>query len=153
MTNQRLSLIVGSFVILCLGALNTPRLVLFSSRDFRTRLPLLENPTSFTPLVAPRQIGSPVDERSYSSQLSLVYSGPLHDEPIIGMLYSLDGLLRSDLMFNFPLSGRGCLTAARYLLPGAPVWLAGVSVGRVESVRFSDFGSDETLLVTLHIDQ
>jgi hypothetical protein len=33
------------------------------------------------------------------------------------MIYAVDGLLRSDLLFNFPLSVRGSLAAAKYLLP------------------------------------
>jgi choline dehydrogenase-like flavoprotein len=33
------------------------------------------------------------------------------------MVYSLDGLLRSDLLYEFPLDARGCLSAARFALP------------------------------------
>ena len=46
-------------LILCLGALNTARLVLLSHDDFSTRLPVIENPCSFTPLVSLSRIGMP----------------------------------------------------------------------------------------------
>jgi choline dehydrogenase-like flavoprotein len=36
---------------------------------------------------------------------------------LVGMLYSLEGLLRSDILPEFPLDGRGCLSAARAILP------------------------------------
>lgn len=33
------------------------------------------------------------------------------------MIYGLDGLLRSDILFNFPLTISGSIAAAKYLLP------------------------------------
>jgi phospholipid/cholesterol/gamma-HCH transport system substrate-binding protein len=38
------------------------------------------------------------------------------------------------------------------LLPGAPVWLAGKEVGRVEDIRFEPVGSDHPVLVLMGID-
>lgn len=38
------------------------------------------------------------------------------------------------------------------LLPGAPVWMAGKEVGRVHAVEFTDFGSDQPILVTMRIN-
>jgi choline dehydrogenase-like flavoprotein len=64
-----------------------------------------------------RRVGMPVEKRSFYSQLNLFYKGPLSREPLVAMIYALDGLLRSDLLFNFPLAMRGRLAAARYLLP------------------------------------
>lgn len=108
-------------LILCLGALNTARVVLASAGDRITRLPLLENPCSFTPLVMVRRIGMPLERRSFYAQVNLFYSGPLCDEPLVGMIYGVDGLLRSDMLFQFPLAARGCLAAARYVLPAMAV--------------------------------
>jgi choline dehydrogenase-like flavoprotein len=108
-------------VILCLGALNTARVVLASTGDHLTRLPLLENPCSFTPLVAVRRIGMPLERRSFYAQVNLFYSGPLWKEPLVGMIYGVDGLLRSDMLFEFPFAARGCLAAARYVLPAMAV--------------------------------
>ena len=39
------------------------------------------------------------------------------------------------------------------LLPGAPVWMAGKEVGRVEAVEFTEFGSDQPILITMRIDR
>jgi hypothetical protein len=107
----------GRKLILCLGALNTARLVLRANSDIDSRLPLVETPYRYAPLVSLRRIGMPLEKRSFYSQLNLFYVGPLWPEPLVGMIYAVDGLLRSDFLFNFPLSVRGCLAAARYLLP------------------------------------
>lgn len=104
-------------LIICLGALNTARTVLKSNQDDQTKLPILENPCSFTPLISLRRIGMPLEKRSYSSQLNIFYSGPLWPKPVVGMIYGLDGLLRSDILFNFPLAISGCIATAKYLLP------------------------------------
>jgi choline dehydrogenase-like flavoprotein len=104
-------------LILCLGALNTARLVLHANRDVDSRLPLVETPCLYAPLVSLRRIGMPLEKRSFYSQLNLFYAGPLWPDPLVGMIYAVDGLLRSDLLFKFPLSVRGCLAAAKYLLP------------------------------------
>ncbi len=105
------------YLVLALGALNTPRLVLHSAGDTRARLPIVENPCSFTALLAPDHLGHRLTTSAYSSQLNYVYRGRRHLPPVIGMLYGVEGLLRSDLLFNFPLAMRGCLAAARLALP------------------------------------
>lgn len=104
-------------LILCLGALNTARIVLYSNNDFQTKLPVLENPCSFTSLISPMHIGMPLEKRSYSSQLNVFYIGKLWKDPLIGMIYSLNGILRSDVLFNFPLTVSGSIVAAKYVLP------------------------------------
>ena len=38
------------------------------------------------------------------------------------------------------------------LLPGAPVWMAGKEVGRVRAVEFTDFGSNQPILVSMRIN-
>lgn len=108
-------------LILALGALNTARLVLASEGDTDSRLPILENPCSFAPLVMTSRIGSPLEKRSFYAQLNLFYSGPIWKETVVGMIYGVEGLLRSDLLFQFPFAARGCLAAARYILPATAV--------------------------------
>jgi choline dehydrogenase-like flavoprotein len=104
-------------IVLALGALNTPRLVLHSAGDTAARLPIVENPVSFAPLVGLRLLGQPIATSAYSSQLNFSYQGALHPTPVIGMLYGVDGLLRSDILFKFPLALRGCMAASRLVLP------------------------------------
>jgi choline dehydrogenase-like flavoprotein len=107
----------GRKLILCLGALNTARLVLHANKDTNSRLPLVETPYLYAPLVSLRRIGMPLEKRSFYSQLNLFYVGPLWPEPLVGMIYAVEGLLRADLLFKFPLAVQGCLAAAKYLLP------------------------------------
>ena len=111
----------GKRLILCLGAFNTARLVLFSNHDFSTELPVVENPFSLIPLVSFSRIGMPIDKESYSSQLCFVYSGELSEELVVGMIYGIEGIPRSDMLFEFPFSISGCLAAAKYILPAMAV--------------------------------
>ncbi len=39
------------------------------------------------------------------------------------------------------------------LLPGAPVWMAGKEIGRVDAVEFTEFGSNQPILVTMNINR
>ncbi|MDP6980591.1 MAG: MlaD family protein [Myxococcota bacterium] len=39
------------------------------------------------------------------------------------------------------------------LLPGAPVWMAGKEVGRVEAVEFTEFGSGQPILITMRVNR
>lgn len=39
------------------------------------------------------------------------------------------------------------------LLPGAPVWMAGKEVGRVQAVEFTEFGSQQPILVSMRINR
>lgn len=111
----------GKKLILCLGAFNTARLVLFSNYDFATELPVVENPFSLLPFISLTRIGMPIDKESYSSQLCFVYSGTLSEELVIGMIYGIEGIPRSDMLFEFPFSISGCLAAAKYILPAMAV--------------------------------
>jgi choline dehydrogenase-like flavoprotein len=119
--NNTLESFRGKRLILCLGAFNTARLVLFSNRDFTSQLPVVENPFSLIPLISWTRIGMPLDKASYSSQLCFIYRGKLSEELIIGMIYGIEGISRSDLLFDFPLALSGCLAGARYLLPAMAV--------------------------------
>lgn len=108
-------------LVLAAGALNTARLVLRSAGDTAARLPLVENPCAAAPLVSLRRIGLPLEKKSFYAQLNLFYSGPLWPDPVVGMIYATDGLLRADLAFRFPLSARGCIAAAKYILPAMAI--------------------------------
>jgi choline dehydrogenase-like flavoprotein len=119
--NNTLECFRGKKLILCLGAFNTARLVLYSNRDFTSQLPVVENPFSLIPLISWTRIGMPLDKESYSSQLCFIYQGNLSEELIIGMIYGIEGIARSDLLFDFPLALSGCLVGARYLLPAMAV--------------------------------
>jgi len=39
------------------------------------------------------------------------------------------------------------------LLPGAPVWMAGKEIGRVEEVAFTEFGSEQPILITMRVNR
>lgn len=118
-------------LVLCLGALNTAKLVLRSADDQKARLPVVENPMSMCPVISIRHIGCANDDRSHSAQLNLICEVPETGDRIVAMLYSLEGLLRSDILPEFPLDARGCLSAARAILPATMV-LQVFRAGRVD---------------------
>jgi choline dehydrogenase-like flavoprotein len=68
------------------------------------------------------------------------------------MVYSLDGMLRSDLLQQFPLDAAGCLTAGRYLLP-AVMLLQIFRRGRPRPENHVRLGHDGGLVVNFQAHQ
>jgi choline dehydrogenase-like flavoprotein len=109
-------------VILAGGALNTAKIVLQSNDDFETKLPLLENNVSYLPLLDLRLVGAALEREFYpGATLNAVYSGEISPTPIQMTLYGTTGTLRSDFLLEFPLSARGNIVAAKYLVPALVV--------------------------------
>jgi hypothetical protein len=105
-------------LLLAAGALNTAKIVLRSFDDCDSRLPLLDNGVSYVPLLDPWRVGDGLEPELFpAAMLNAVYDGPLSPEPLQMTLYGLSGTLRSDFLFDFPLSLRGNVAAARYLTP------------------------------------
>ncbi len=119
----------GRTLILAAGALNSAKLVLESNEDYKTRLPLLDNPMACLPLFRPQLAGKPLDRLDSSlGQLNLIQE---FDGTVLqGSIYGAAGPLRSDVVFELPLAIRsnvevlGLLAAASGLLmmfyPSAP---------------------------------
>ena len=105
-------------LILAAGALNTAKIVLRSNDDHVTTLPLLDSNRSSIPLVDPWGIGGALDRSVYSAaMLKAVYAGE-HGPGLAHMaVYAVVGTLCSDYLFDFPLSARGNIAAAKYLTP------------------------------------
>jgi choline dehydrogenase-like flavoprotein len=105
-------------LILAAGALNTAKIVLRSNEDHQTRLPLLDNNVSYLPLVDPLRIGAGLEREFFAAaMLNAVYAASDFPSNIQMTLYGVAGTLRSDFLFDFPLSLRGNLAAAKYLTP------------------------------------
>jgi choline dehydrogenase-like flavoprotein len=93
----------GRTLILAAGALNSAKLVLESNDDHDTRLPLLDNPMTCLPLFRPNRLGQALDTQDSSlGQLILIqeYEGTV----LQGSVYGTAGPLRSDILFELPLS-------------------------------------------------
>jgi choline dehydrogenase-like flavoprotein len=105
-------------LILAAGTLNTAKLVLRSNDDHVATLPLLDNNVSYIPLLDPWRIGAPLEKEIYpAAMLNGVYEGEECPTTIQMTLYGVAGTLRSDYLFDFPLSVRGNIAAAKYLTP------------------------------------
>jgi len=114
--------LTAKMVVLAAGALNSGRIVLQSYGDYQTRLPLLENQTSLTPLLYPFFVGRPFDEVSHGlTQLNLLYSGPQWASYVQGSYYSFNSCLSSDIFKDMPLAARGNLCGIKYLLPAISI--------------------------------
>jgi choline dehydrogenase-like flavoprotein len=93
----------GRTLILAAGALNSAKLVLESNDDHETRLPLLDNPMTCLPLFRLNRLGQALDKQDSSlGQLILIheYAGTV----LQGSVYGTAGPLRSDILFELPLS-------------------------------------------------
>jgi len=110
-TSSALSLCIGA------GALNTTRIVLASHGDHDTRLPLLDNPMACIPLLDVTRIGTALQTRDTSlAQLNIVAEDG-DGRPAQGSLYGTTGPLRSDFLFELPLSARDNRVWAKYVAP------------------------------------
>jgi hypothetical protein len=111
-------------LLLAAGSLNTAKLVLSSNGDFQTRLPILDNRMSCLPLFRLRRIGAPLDgHESTMGQLNVLCRDPDSGETLQATLYGAAGPLRSDVMFQFPLTITASLTWNKYLAPAMGVLL------------------------------
>jgi len=113
---------IGKKLLLGAGTINTGKIILQSFKDYKTRLPILDNPISFIPFVNLRAIGSKTDQFGYEGgQLILIYEGHLSSERVQGSLYSYISPLRSDIFFDFPLSIKGNLSLTKFIVPGVTI--------------------------------
>ena len=102
LTTGTLQSFEGRTLILAAGALNSAKLVLEANHDYETRLALLDNPMTCLPLIRLSRIGH-VDTRPCSlGQLNLVYE--YGGAVLQGGIYGTAGPLRSDVLFELPLS-------------------------------------------------
>jgi choline dehydrogenase-like flavoprotein len=105
-------------LILAAGTINSARIALESNGDHATELPLLDTALAYLPLVDPWGVGRALDKFVYSAaMLNAVYAGEGYPRPVQMTLYGVVGTLRSDFLFDFPLSVRGNVAAAKYLTP------------------------------------
>ncbi len=109
---------VAKRLILAAGAINTAKIVLQSRKDYSSRLPLLDNPVAFLPLVSLRDLGAAVHPEVYhGGQLNVLYKGKASTEPILTTFYALDGPMRADFFTEYPLTLKGRLHALKYVTP------------------------------------
>ncbi len=105
-------------LLIAAGTLNTTRLVLRSSDDTQSRLPILDNQISCVPLLRWDRIGAPLEtEQSSMAQLNMVYEGTAPRETLQATLFGPVGPLRSDILFDLPLSLSGNRVLTKYLAP------------------------------------
>lgn len=105
-------------LILAAGTLGTSKIVLEANRDYDSRLPILDNPMACIPLFRLSRIGAALEiHDSALGQLNLIYQDANSPDLLQGTIYGTTGPLRSDVIFQFPLSIWANLTWARYLSP------------------------------------
>ena len=105
-------------LIIAAGCLNSAKIVLASSTGNRPALPLLDNLISYVPLINPSLVGLRSERRCFGMvQLNILYAGTKSNEVIQGSLYDLSGPLKSDFLFDFPLSFKGSLLVSKLVTP------------------------------------
>lgn len=105
-------------LILAAGAINTSRIVLQSSNDCESALPMLENPAVQIPFVLPESIGRRLDTHAFGLvQLNLIWNTPAWPGALQGSIMELTSPMRAEFFGRFPLSARANLGLLRDLLP------------------------------------
>ncbi|GBF48839.1 hypothetical protein LPTSP4_03390 [Leptospira ryugenii] len=110
------------YLVLAAGCLNSAKIVLRANNAYTESLPLYDNAISYVPFLIPKFIGKPIERSAYSAQLVFVHEDPKTKERINGSFYGLSGPLKSDLLFEFPLSLKANLYASKYLVPALAVF-------------------------------
>ena len=105
-------------LILAAGTLGSTKIVLESNRDYESRLPILDNPMACIPLFLLGRIGAELEVNEGAlGQLNVIYDDAESVDLLQGTVYGTTGPLRSDVLFQFPLSISANLTWVRYLSP------------------------------------
>jgi choline dehydrogenase-like flavoprotein len=118
LSSQTIETFSARNVVLAAGALNTARLVLQSNGDYDTRLPVLDNPMACIPLFQWSRIGAALDPYDSSfAQLNVMFDDPDSGDLFQGTLFGATGPLRSDVIFQAPLTISANLLWAKYLAP------------------------------------
>src|SRR5574340_161559 len=105
-------------LVLAAGTLGTTKIVLESYRDYRSELPILDNPMVCIPLIRLDRIGQALEVNDGAlGQLNLVYEDARRGDLLQAGVYGTTGPLRSDVLFQLPLSIAANLTWIRQLSP------------------------------------
>ena len=105
-------------LILAAGTLGSTKIVLESHGDYESRLPLLDNPMACVPLFRLERIGAALEVGDGAlGQLNVIYDDAETGDLLQAGIYGTTGPLRSDVLFQFPLSISANLIWARYLSP------------------------------------
>jgi len=79
-------------------------------------LPVLEHPPALLPVIMPRSLAKPLATKSFPIQLAGCFD--YHGEKQMVSVYYAGGMLRSDLLFDFPFSLNDNLWLLNNILPG-----------------------------------
>lgn len=111
-------------LLLGAGTLSSTKIVLESNADTGAKLPILDNPMSGIPIFSLGRVGRPLDTADSSlAQLTAILDHPSVPAPVQASLYGMTGPLRSDVIFELPLSVSANLAWAKYVSPAMMVWL------------------------------
>lgn len=109
-------------LVLAAGAINSAKLVLASSNDYTTTLPLLENPALQIPLLLPGAIGRALQTDAFGLvQLNLVWESAYYGARLQGSLMEITAPSRAEFYAGLPLCARANLQLIRHLLPAMAV--------------------------------
>lgn len=109
-------------LILAAGAIQSGAIVLRSYKDTNTQLPLLDNPISFLPIVFPKMLGTPAQRQYFGgAELNIYWERDAHLPSVQASFYSLAGVMRSDLVREFPFVWTGNMWAMREISPAIGV--------------------------------
>lgn len=109
-------------LVLAAGAVGSARLALQTTKDFKTKLPLLDNPALQFPFVFPARIGAKLERDAFGlTQLNLVYDAKRLKGLLQGSLLEVTSPSRAEFFSHFPWAAHDNLRLLRYVLPALAV--------------------------------
>lgn len=129
------------------GAVNTTSIVLRSHKDYTTKLPIIENPISFLPILSLSTLGTiPNHKNRVGAELLVCHRNDIQKDVTFSSFYGFHGPLKSDFWSELPFTIKGRLTAINYLLPAMGV-LQIFHKGYVSERNYLKLTENNTLLV------
>jgi choline dehydrogenase-like flavoprotein len=94
-------------LVLAAGTINSAKIVLNSKKDFKTRLPLIDNPLIQVPLIFPTFIGSKLETDAFGlTNLNIIFDFKKHNLRLHGSIVELTSPARAVFYEKFPLSSK-----------------------------------------------
>jgi len=109
-------------LLLAAGTINTSKIVLNTKRDFKTKLPLLDNSLVQIPLIFPTFVGSKLDKEAFSlTNLNIVFNFEKFNLKLQGSIIELTSPARAGFYEMLPFSARDNISLIRNFLPAVLV--------------------------------
>ncbi len=130
-------------LVLAAGAISSAKLALTSRKDYRSKLPLLDNTALQFPFIIPQRIGKKLETDAFGlTQLNFVYEAK-NQGLLQGSILEVTSPSRAEFFSSLPLAAADNLRLIKYLLPALIVMQLYLPSLQPASLRLNESGELE----------